>query len=121
MTHVQCTFMLLVLCGSTVDSLTAVTQRPKLMLYHLEIRFHSPQVRGQSHGETSTGLKGLCPDVIFTSAHILLAKESYMATANLITAGKVKFYCEPTRRKFEIFVFTLKSTASFFFFFFGKN
>lgn len=53
------------------------------MLPHAEVCFHSPNARGQRWA-----FKGFCLDVIFTSAHVLLAKESHMATPNFNGVGK---------------------------------
>lgn len=54
--------MLLALCGSAVDLLTVVTQGPWLIVQHLEVYFHSPQVRGRAVLEHALALKGFCPD-----------------------------------------------------------
>lgn len=86
---------------SAVALLAVVTEGARLMLHHFELFFHSPMLGSKPMLKHTLALKGFCPDVTFTFAHILLAKE--VTWPHLTLSGwEVKFYHEPKRRKFKI-------------------
>lgn len=75
------------LCGRAVDSVQSLGEWGSCgpMLRCASAVLVSEGSAGRKY---TRALKAFCPDGTFTSAHILLPKESHMATSNFTEVGK---------------------------------